>query len=65
MSHETDSVTAFWCGVIASTVGWVVVLVTVSIFDTVNWRRKAIEHGAAEYDQKTGAFQWKAKVQDE
>lgn len=64
-SSDRDFVSGAVAG--ALLVGFISVAGTV-ILGTVTdakWKRQAVEHGAAEYDQQTGHWRWKVKVENE
>lgn len=49
------SAISFVVGIIASSLTWIIVINNVNDM----WREEIIQHGAAEYNPTTGAFQWK------
>lgn len=59
MSGNTDglseAITGFMCGVLGLLAG---AMIAGSWVD-VSWCKSCIKHGAAEYNQTTGAWQWK------
>jgi hypothetical protein len=56
----------FWYGFLTAVL--VFTLIALPTFGCVvdsGWQRLAVKHGAAEYDQQTGEWRWKVKVEDE
>ncbi len=52
--------TATTLAVIAGAVfGFVLCVFIVAMPIDIHWKRTCVEHGAAEYNQTTGAWQWK------
>ena len=44
------------------TTGMIVAALSASVIITASWREEAIAHGAAQYNAKTGIFEWKDAV---
>lgn len=49
----------FIAGLILASLIWTPSMIFMCRKDRENWQQKCVEHGAAQYNAKTGEFEWK------
>jgi hypothetical protein len=65
MSQMDDFAGGVFIGVVVMGFISVVIAIAGSSAQRYSWQREAVKNGAAEYDQQTGEWRWKVKVEDE
>jgi hypothetical protein len=64
VSGNTDGLSEMIAAAFAGLFGFVAGAMIAGSWVDVSWQKSAVKHGAAEYNQTSGKWQWKAEETD-